>query len=64
MSEKIRFQTLAVNASNGRTYWQKAQDSVEDAQAHAFRYTKNRADFFIYNISGERVKLIKTILHA
>ena len=58
------FQTLTVNAMTGNTYWQKAQDSMEDAQAHAFRYARNRADFFIYEIYGEdTIKLVKTILH-
>ena len=65
------FQTLTVNAMTGNTYWQKAQDSVEDAQAHAHRYTRNTADFFIYEISDkinqtgnmETIRLIKTITH-
>jgi hypothetical protein len=58
------FQTLTVNAMTGNTYWQKAQDSVEDAQSHAFRYARNRADFFIYEISGkDTIRLIKTITH-
>ena len=58
------FQTLTVNAMTGSTYWQKAQDTVEDAQAHAFRYTRKRADFFIYETSGkDTIRLIKTITH-
>ena len=63
MSKK-RFQTLTVNAWTGNTYWQKPQDTVEDAQNHAFRYTKNRADMFIYDVSyKDSITLIKTILH-
>jgi len=58
------FQTLTVNTMTGNTYWQKAQDSVEDAQNHASRYTKNLADMFIYDVNYEgSITLIKTILH-
>ena len=62
------FQTLTVNVEMGNTYWQKAQDSVEDAEKHASRYTRNLADKFIYDVScsdigGGSIKLVKTILH-
>mgnify|MGYP003678769461 FL=1 len=59
-----RFQILTVNALTGRTYWQQPQDTAEDAERHASRYTKNVADWFIYNVSyGSSITLIKTILH-
>ena len=59
-----RFQTLTVNAWTGKTYWQKPQDSIRDAERHASRYTKNLADMFIYDVSYEgSIKLIKTILN-
>ena len=59
------FQTLTVNAMTGNTYWQKAQDSVEDAQNHAYRYAGNSANHFIYEISGKKpIRLIKTITHV
>ena len=58
------FQTLTVNAWTGKTYWQKQQDTVEDAEKHASRYTRNLADMFIYDVSYEgSITLIKTILH-
>ena len=58
------FQALTVNAWTGKTYWQKAQDSAEDAEKHASRYTRNLADKFIYDVSYEgSITLIKTILH-
>ena len=59
-----RFQVLSVNAWTGNTYWQQPQDTVEDAEKHASRYTKNLADKFIYDVSYEgSIKLIKTITH-
>jgi hypothetical protein len=59
-----RFQVLSVNAWTGNTYWQQPQDTVEDAEKHASRYTKNLADKFIYDVSYEgSITLIKTILH-
>ena len=59
-----RFQVLSVNAWTGSTYWQQPQDTVEDAEKHASRYTKNLADKFIYDVSYEgSITLIKTILH-
>ena len=63
MSED-RFQTLTVNAWTGRTYWQRPQDSLREAERHASRYTKNLTDKFIYDVSYEgSITLIKTILH-
>jgi len=59
-----RFQVLSVNAWTGKTYWQQSQNTVEDAEKHASRYTKNLADKFIYDISYEgSITLVKTILH-
>ena len=59
-----RFQSLTVNAWTGKTYWQKPQESVEGAERHSSRYTKNLADVFIYDVSYEgSITLIKTILH-
>ena len=61
---KTTFQTLTVNAMTGNTYWQKEQNSVEDAQSHAFRYARSLADFFIYEVSGkDTIRLVKTITH-
>ena len=58
------FQTLTVNAWTGKTYWQRPQFTIEDAEKHASRYTKNLADKFIYDVSYEgSITLIKTILH-
>ena len=62
------FQTLTVNVEMGNTYWQKAQDSIEDAEKHASKYTRNLADKYIYDVSyGEgnprKIILVKTILH-
>ena len=60
----MTFQILTVNAMTGKTYWQKPHDSFKNAVNHAFKFTRNRADFFIYEIYGEdTIKLVKTILH-
>ena len=59
-----RFQSLTVNAWTGKTYWQQPQDTVEGAERHSSRYTKNLADVFIYDVSyNGSITLIKTILH-
>ena len=59
-----RFQSLTVNAWTGKTYWQKPQESVEGAERHSSRYTKNLADVFIYDLNdGGNIILTKTILH-
>ena len=58
------YQTLTVNVWTGSLYWQKAQTSIEDAEEHASRYTRNLADKFIYDVSYEgSITLVKTILH-
>ena len=62
------FQTLTVNAMTGKTYWQSPQFTIEDAEKHASRYTRNLADKFIYDVScsdigGGSIRLVKTILH-
>ena len=62
------FQTLTVNAFTGKTYWQRPQFTIEDAEKHASRYTRNLADKFIYDVScsdigGGSIRLVKTILH-
>ena len=58
------YQTLTVNVWTGSPYWQKAQTSIEDAEEHASRYTRNLADKFIYDVSYEgSITLVKTILH-
>ena len=58
------FQTLTVNAMTGSTYWQKPHQTVGDAQAHAFKYTRNKADLFIYEIFEKgAIRLLKTITH-
>ena len=58
------FQTLTVNAWSGKTYWQKPQETVEGAERHSSRYTKNLADVFIYDLNdGGNIILTKTILH-
>ena len=62
------FQTLTVNAMTGKTYWQRPQFTIEDAEKHASKYTRNLADKCIYDVSyGEgnprKIILVKTILH-
>jgi hypothetical protein len=58
------FQSLTVNAWTGKTYWQKPQETVEGAERHSSRYTRNLADVFIYDLNhGGNIILIKTILH-
>ena len=58
------FQTLTVNVWSGKTYWQKPQETVEGAERHSSRYTKNLADVFIYDLNeGGNIILTKTILH-
>ena len=43
------FQTLTVNVWSGKTYWQKPQETVEGAERHSSRYTRNLSDVFIYD---------------
>ena len=58
------YQTLTVNAMTGNTYWQVPHASLEDAQSHAFKYTKNKADLFIYEIFEKgAIRLLKSITH-
>ncbi len=62
------FQTLTVNAWTGKTYWQRPQFTIEDAEKHASKYTRNLADKYIYDVSYGKgnpriIKLAKTILH-
>ena len=61
----MHYQTLTVNAKNGKTYWQKPQQTAEDAVLYAMKRTRNVADIFIYEVPEEEeyVKLVKTILH-
>jgi len=61
--DEIEYQTLSVNAFNGRTYWQKPHGTIKGAREHAFRYTKKPSDFFIYAVTGREIKLVKTIKH-
>jgi len=49
----MTFQTLTVNAMTGKTYWQKPHDSFKNAVNHAFKFTRNRADLFIYEVFEE-----------
>ena len=63
------FQTLTVNTMTGKTYWQRPQFTIEDAEKHASRYTRNLADKYIYDVScydsrGGNIRLVKTILHS
>ena len=58
------FQSLTVNAWTGKTYWQKPQETIEGAERHSSRYTRNLADVFIYDLNeGGNIILTKTILH-
>ena len=58
------FQILTVNAMTGKTYWQKPHDSFKNAVNHAFKFTRNRADLFVYEIFEEgAIRLLETITH-
>tara|TARA_B110001454_G_C12719570_1_gene434140 strand:+ start:3567 stop:3794 length:228 start_codon:yes stop_codon:yes gene_type:complete len=60
----MTFQTLTVNAMTGKTYWQKPHDSFKNAVNHAFKFTRNRADLFIYEVFEEgAIRLLETITH-
>ena len=60
----MTFQTLTVNAMTGKTYWQKPHDSFKNAVNHAFKFTRNRADLFIYEVLEEgAIRLLETITH-
>ena len=58
------FQILTVNVKTGNTYWQKPHDSFKNAVNHAFKFTRNRADLFVYEIFEEgAIRLLETITH-
>ena len=60
----MTFQILTVNAMTGKTYWQKPHDSFKNAVIHAFKFTRNRADLFVYEIFEEgAIRLLETITH-
>ena len=53
---------MSIDKVDGKTYWHKSFESMEEVKAHCNRYVRKPCDIIVYDISGgekERIKFVE-----
>ena len=53
---------MSIDKGDGKTYWHKSFESMEEVKAHCNRYVSKPCDIIVYDISGgekERIKFVE-----
>lgn len=48
----MRFNSVSIDKYNGRTYWHKSFETIEEVKKHCNRYVNRPCDIIVYDISG------------
>ena len=49
----MRFNSLSIDKVDGKTYWHKSFETIEEVKAHCKRYVHKSCDIIVYDISGD-----------
>ena len=48
-----RYNSMSIDKVDGKTYWHKSFESIEEAKAHCNRYVHKPCDIIVYDISKD-----------
>ena len=48
-----RYNSMSIDKGDGKTYWHKSFESMEEVKAHCNRYVSKPCDIIVYDISED-----------
>jgi len=61
MDKKIKYNSCSIDTWDGKTYWHKGFETLDEVYAHLKRYIHKECDVIIYDISERKEHGIKFV---
>jgi hypothetical protein len=61
MNKKVKYNSCSIDKYDGKVYWHKAFDSLDEMYAHLKRYVHKSCDIIVYDVSDHDGKGIQFV---